>query len=131
MQIDHIRSVKLSFKFVIVLFVLCHQASAQWSTNGTGSSSVVYNNTGGVVEVKQPNTTIPAFHVYNSVVGGSPGGTKVELQRFSAPGNSSSPIFNVAGIFAKTNALNSSQSYLSINPINTNGSGFAEGLTIY
>jgi hypothetical protein len=119
------KRIMLRFLIVSILFILRLQVNAQWTTG-----SVMVNSNAGVVEVKGINSTVtPAFHVYNSVAGGSPSGTKVELQRFSAPGNTS--MFNVAGIFAKTNGTNSSQSYLSLNPINTSGTGFAEGLTIY
>jgi hypothetical protein len=56
-------------------------------------------------------------------------GQEVELARFNSPGGSS--FFTVGNISAKNNGSNSTQSYLSIKPINTNGSGFAEGITVY
>jgi hypothetical protein len=124
---------KLKLIFTLSLLVVAVRSNAQWTNttniNNTNSGSVGIGTTsswapGALLDVRGTGT-LPSLHLTNS----GTSGTKVELMRLSAPGGSS--YFNVAGIFAKTNGTNSSQSYLSFSPINTNGSGFAEGLTVH
>ena len=57
------------------------------------------------------------------------GGTS-NLLLFNGPGTAPNNFFNVATIRAHTNGYNSSNSYLSINPINSNGTGFAQNALV-
>ena len=62
---------------------------------------------------------------------GSGAGVEVPIMNFAAPGSSGTTLFDVVQIRGKTNGTNSTGSYISINPINSNGTGFATGLTVY
>jgi len=62
---------------------------------------------------------------------GSSAGEEVLLQLMNAPGSSGSTAFNVGAIFGKTNGNNSQNSYFSLKPIDTSGTGWDDGLTIH
>ena len=57
------------------------------------------------------------------------GGTS-NLLLFNGPGSAPNSFFNVATIRAHTNGTNSGNSYLSINPINSDGTGFAQNALV-
>lgn len=102
-------------------------ADAKMTIDHDGKVGIGTKSPISTLDVFSPSSTMPAFHVFKDGTNGQ----LVELQRFSAPGSTAAPIFNVAAIMAKTNGTNSSQSYLSLNPININGTGFVDGLSIY
>jgi hypothetical protein len=93
--------------------------------NGNVGIGIGNQNPTARLDVSSNSSTTVLMHLNQTGTSGA----QVELQRFSAPGGSS--YFNVAAILAKTNGTNSAGSYLSINPIMTNGTGWAEGITIY
>ena len=94
--------------------------------NGTGVSIRQYWDAGGNVGIG--TTATPSL--LNLFRAGASPGAPADLITFSAPGNSGTAEFNVAQILADTNGADSNDSYLAVNPINTNGTGYATGLIV-
>jgi hypothetical protein len=123
------------FLAVVIGFVpmLCH---AQWSPTGALPADLIYRD--GRVTIGSSANTNYQLYVYGSTTyvplhlfrAGTTASSEVQLLTFSAPLVSATGAGNVAAIHAKTNGTNSADSYVAIKPINTNGSGFAEGLAV-
>jgi hypothetical protein len=120
---------------LLALLLLPAAARAQWTqpdANGnissTNSGNVGIGTTApvGKLDVQAPSTATPLILFRQ----GSAAGEAVQLGVFNAPGSSGSTISNVARLMAGTNGVSSTASYIEFQPINTNGSGWASGLSV-
>jgi Peptidase_G2, IMC autoproteolytic cleavage domain len=116
---------------LLAVLVLPAAARAQWTSssgNTTTTDNVGIGTTApaGKLDIQAPPTATPLILFRQ----GSAAGEAVQLGVFNAPGSSGSTIFNVARLMAGTNGVNSAASYIEFQPINTNGSGWASGLSV-
>jgi hypothetical protein len=112
------------------------------NTNGSGFAEGLTLRAGGALGIGNAANINSG---YKLVVTGSPtaaplrlfkegtsAGEQVELIRLTAPGSTPTTLMDVGSIMAKTNGTTSSMnSYLSIRPINSRGTGFAEGINVF
>lgn len=116
---------------LLAMLLLPAAARAQWtSSNGntTTTDNVGIGTTAPTakLDVQAPPTTTPLVLFRQ----GSSAGEAVQLGVFNAPGSSGSTVFNVVRLMAGTNGVSSAGSFIEFQPINTNGSGWASGLSV-
>jgi hypothetical protein len=120
---------------LLAALMLPGAARAQW-TQPDANGNISSTNSGNVgigtaspaakLDIQAPPTATPLILFRQ----GSAAGEAVQLGVFNAPGSSGSTIFNVARLMAGTNGVSSAASYIEFQPINTNGSGWASGLSV-
>ncbi len=116
---------------LLALLVLPAATRAQW-TSSSGNTTTTDNVGIGTttpaakLDVQAPPTATPLILFRQ----GSAAGEAVQLGVFNAPGSSGSTIFNVVRLMAGTNGVSSAASFIEFQPINTNGSGWASGLSV-
>ena len=97
-----------------------------YSWNGSAINIRQYWDAAGNVGIG--TTATPGL--LNLFKAGAGGGAPVDLISFSAPGNTGTAEWNVAQILGDTNGANSADSYLAVNPISANGTGYVTGLVV-